>query len=313
MKKRRVILTVGGIAIALVAIACLLAVLLVVPKGGTVSSDVDSAAHNLAPSAPGYADDSAREEGSGSDFGAGLASAEAQDQTERMIIWNATVELTLADTTKALSGVQALAHELGGYTIGSESWQEDQQVFGRVTIRVPAEKFETALSRLREMAVSVDRESATSDDVTDEYVDLESQLRALQAKEAQLEKLMAEAEDTEAVLAVYDHLSATQVEIEQIKGRMAYLEKLSALATITVELRPEAAARPVVVEGWRPSATVRNAARVLVDALQGLGDVVIWFVVFLLPILLLLAVPVVVIILVIRAVRRRRASKRAAA
>jgi len=230
-----------------------------------------------------------------------------QAQIERMIIWNAEISLTVEDVQASIESTQALAHSLGGYAIGSESWLQDDQLYARLTIRVPAERFEEAMAQLRDLALKVNRESANSEDVTDQYVDLESRLRHLEAKEAQLLEFLGDAEDTEAVLAVYEHLDETQAEIEQVKGRMNYLEKLSAMATITVELNPEEAEPPVVEEGWQPGRTLRNAARALLNTLKTLVDVAIWAAIYLLPILLLLALPVVAVIWFIRRRRRRQA------
>ena len=240
------------------------------------------------------------------------SSSGAQPQTgqaDRMIIWTADIALTIKDTEQAISDVLALAGEMGGYAINTESWIQGDLLYARLTIRVPAAQYEPAMASLRDLGLKVEHENANSQDVTEEYVDLESRLRALQAKEAQLTKLMDQAEDTEAVLAVYEQLSATQLEIEQVKGRMSYLEKLSAMATITVSLNPEQPEPPVIEEGWRPGSTLRSAARALVNALKGLGNAIIWTIVFLLPILLVIAVPIVVAFLLFRLWRRRRRSK----
>ncbi len=237
--------------------------------------------------------------------GAGSVANYEEPAVDRMIIWNASISLTVQDAQEAMDQVQAMARQLGGYTVSSESWLSDDQLNARLTIRVPAAKFEEAMAQLRGLGIKVNHENATSDDVTDEYVDLESRLRALEAKEAQLLKFLDQAEDTEAVLAVYEQLSATQVEIEQVKGRMAYLEKLSAMATITAELLPEAAEPPVVEEGWKPGTTLRNAARALVSTLRGLGRALIWLVTFVLPVLVLVALPIVAVWWIVRRLRRR--------
>jgi hypothetical protein len=203
--------------------------------------------------------------------------------------------------------VRALALDLDGYTVNLESWLLDDQLHARLTIRVPAGSFEEAMGKLRDLAVEVDRESSNSEDVTDQYIDLESRLRHLEAKEEQLLEFMAEAEDTEAVLAVYEHLSATQAEIEQVKGRMRYLDQLSAMATITVELYPEEAEPQVVEEGWKPGRTLRRAARALVSALEALGNAIIWFGIYVLPILVVVALPIVLLLWLLRRRKGRRA------
>jgi hypothetical protein len=247
------------------------------------------------------------------DYGKGGEAGDAATATtdgempadERMIIWNADISLTVEDAQAAMDQVQTMARQLGGYTVSTESWLSDDQLNARLTIRVPAAKFEEAMGQLRALGIKVNRESAMSDDVTDDYVDLESRLRALDAKEAQLLKFLDEAEDTDAVLAVYEQLSATQAEIEQVKGRMAYLEKLSAMATIVAELWPEAAEPPVVEEGWKPLTILKNAARALVSTLRGLGSALIWFAVYVLPVLVLVALPIALVWWVVRRLRRR--------
>jgi len=247
----------------------------------------------------GYASDASNSSGEAS-----------QVQNERMIIWNANISLTVDDTQDKIEAVQAIAQEMGGYSVSSEAWMSDDQLYAQLTIRVPAERFEQTMSQLRDLAISVNRESATSEDVTDQYVDLESRLRHLEAKEAQLLEFLDSAEDTESVLAVYEQLSLTQAEIEQVKGRMKYLKTLAALATIAVELYPEETEPPVVEEGWKPARTLRNAARALVNTLETLTDLIIWIVIYLLPILLFVAIPVT---LVVWFVRRRRKRKKAPA
>jgi hypothetical protein len=244
---------------------------------------------------------------------ADVASGSALGQTaiEQMIIWNASISLTVEDTKEAMKLVQAVARDLGGRTTGSESWLSDDQLYAQLTIRVPVGQFEDAMAQLRDLALKVNRESATSEDVTDQYVDLASRLRHLEVKEAQLLEFLREADDTEGVLAVYERLAETQSEIELVKGRMAYLEELAAMATISVELYPEEAAPTVIEEGWKPGFTLRNAARTLVNTLEGLADAIIWFVIYLLPILLLICVPIVLVVWAIRRWLRRRRQVRA--
>lgn len=242
-------------------------------------------------------------------YAGGRTAAKASDQAsqvDRMIIWNADMSLTVEDAKTAMQQAEAIARDVGGYLVSSEAWLSGEQLQARLTMRVPADQYESAMASLRALAIKVNRESANSQDVTEEYVDLDSRLRHLQAKESQLLEFLDRAEDTEAVLAVYDQVSATQAEIEQVKGRMTYLEKLSAMATINVELLPREAELPVVEEGWAPGRTLRSAARALVNTLEALGSAVIWFGVYVLPILLLVALPVVVVVLVLRGLRRRR-------
>jgi hypothetical protein len=229
--------------------------------------------------------------------------------TERMVVRTASLDLIVPDTDRALADIQSLARELGGYVVSMEAYQYQEGRQATVTFRVPADALDTALERLRAMATTVRRESVSGQDVTDEYVDLESRLRHLQAKEKQLLEFLDRAEDTEAVLAVYEQLSQTQAEIEQVKGRMQYLQNQAALATVTVSLTPDVMAQPLETGGWNLPATVRSAVEALLDVLEFFVKALIYIVIVVLPTLILLALPIVAIVLLVRWLVRRRRRK----
>lgn len=229
--------------------------------------------------------------------------------TERMVVRTASLDLVVPDTEKALDDVQAMARELGGYVVSVEAYQYQEGRQATVTLRIPAENLDTALDRLRAMATTVRRESVSGQDVTDQYVDLESRLRHLEAKEKQLLEFLDRAEDTEAVLAVYEHLSATQAEIEQVKGRMQYLENQAALATVTVSLTPDVMAQPLETGGWNLPATVRSAVETLLNVLEFFVKALIYIVIVVLPALILVALPIFGIFLLVRWLVRRRRHK----
>ena len=165
-----------------------------------------------------------------------------------------------------------------------------------LTVRVPAAAFNSAMASIRDLAMEVTRENVSSQDVTQEYVDLESRLRALEVKAVRLEELMEEAEDTEAVLAVYRELAQTQQDIEQTKGRMQYLERSSAMATIEVKLTPDELSKPVEVAGWRPEGTMKRAIEALIRTFQLLLDLLMWLVLYVVPILLFVALVLFIVL-----------------
>ena len=235
-----------------------------------------------------------------------LAAADNVAITERMVVRTASLDLIVPDTERALDNIQAMARELGGYVVSVEAHQYQKGRQATVTLRIPAETLDSALDRLRAMATTVRRESVSGQDVTDQYVDLQSRLRHLEAKEKQLLEFLDRAEDTEAVLAVYEHLSATQAEIEQVRGRMQYLENQVALATVTVSLTPDAMAQPLET-GWNLPGTVRSAVEALLNVLEFFIKALIYIVIVILPALILIALPIAGIFLLVRwLVRRRR-------
>jgi hypothetical protein len=241
--------------------------------------------------------------------GFGDVDLEAANQ-ERMIIYTAELALVVRDTEATQLDVVSLAEGAGGYVASASSYAYGNGL-RRITlsIRVPAEAFNTTMDALRDLALEVTQDSITSDDVTQEYVDLESRLSALEVKAARLEELMEEAEDTEAVLAVYEELSATQIQIEETKGRMRYLERSSSMATITVYLTPDELSQPVEIAGWRPQGTVKRAVEALIEAFQFLVDALIWFVLAIAPVVVFIGLVLYVLIRLLGWIIRRLRGK----
>jgi hypothetical protein len=211
--------------------------------------------------------------------------AAATGEFYRMIIYNANISMVVKDTLQTQEEIAEMVKRQDGYLSSAESYKSGENLVSiNLTLRVPAEKFTATMAELRDMAREVERESISSEDVTQEYVDLESRLTALEAKAERLEELMEEAEDTEAVLAIYRELSSTQQEIEQTKGRMRYLERSAAMATISVHLTPDELSRPVEVAGWRPQGTAKRAIEALIEVFQWLFKALIWIVLLVLPV-----------------------------
>jgi hypothetical protein len=136
------------------------------------------------------------------------------------------------------------------------------------------------LAKLRELAIRVESESTDSQDVTEQYIDLEARLKNAEATESQYLALLDRATDVEDILKIYDSLSRVRSEIEQIKGRMQYLERTSSMSLISVRLEPEASAKPLARAGWSVLEEFKSAIRGIVIFGQWLGTVVIWLIIF---------------------------------
>jgi len=199
---------------------------------------------------------------------------------ERMIVRTGEMSLVVEEVTQASEEIAQLAAGLNGYVVSSSISGEEEEIRGWISIRVPDEKFDQALAELRDLAVRVESESTYSEDVTEEYIDLESRLKNAEATEQQYLALLEKAEDVEDILRIYDSLSRVRQEIEQIKGRMLYLERTSSMSLISVRLEPEVTAKPLVRAGWSALEVLKSAARGLVTAGQVLGTIAIWLIIF---------------------------------
>lgn len=233
-------------------------------------------------------------------------SAQVDFPETRMIIRNGELSLIVSDTEEAMRRIGEMAEANGGWVVNSNLFQYDEEAkSGSITVRVPSSGFNSALEAMKELAVEVEAESTSGQDVTDEYVDLSLQLDNLEATADRVRSFLEETRNVEEALAVNQELSRLEGEIERIKGRMEYLSQSASFSTITVNLRPDVLAQPIEVGGWQPQGIVREAIEALVDALQGTASFLIWVGVYLLPLLLLYGIPLYIVFRLARAGWRR--------
>jgi Domain of unknown function (DUF4349) len=196
---------------------------------------------------------------------------------ERKIVRNGYIVLEVNDITVAMDGVTAIAKDMSGYVVSSNKSGDQDITYGQIAIRIPSDRFDEAFDRLRQLAVRVPNESTNSQDVTEEYTDLQAQLRNREATEAQYLELLKKAEKVEDILAIQRELSNVRGEIEQLKGRIQYIDRTSDMALIDVSLQK---VKPIGGTAWSALETLKSAARGLVSFGKGLADVLIWVAIF---------------------------------
>lgn len=211
----------------------------------------------------------------------GVAEALPTITGERMIVRTGDISVVVKDVVVARDKIAQLAVKVDGYVVSSWVSGEEVGMRGSISIRVPDEKFEAALGEIRNLAVRVDSESTNSQDVTEQYIDLEARLKNAEATEKQYLALLNKAQTVEEMLKIYDSLSRVRREIEQIKGQMTYLERTSAMSLITAQLRPEATAKPLVPVAWSALEVFKSAIRGIVTFGQWIATFLIWLLLFL--------------------------------
>lgn len=276
------------------------------------AADYDGISEEMAAEAPMEMEES-MDEARGFTAGSGeLASAE-----QRMVIYNANMQIAVMDPLEAMDSVISMAENAGGFVVNSNTYQstgsKGQKIpHANLTVRVPAGQLESIMDQIKGLtpdpSEDVLSENVSGQDVTAEYTDLESRLRNLEAAEAALVELMDQAQDTEDVLDVFDELTYYRGEIESVKGRMKYLEESAALSAITVEIIAKESLQPIEIAGWEPKGTVKKAVEALINTSQKLVDGLIWLGIYCLPFLIPLGAAVYFLI---RLIRKRKIKKQA--
>jgi cell division septum initiation protein DivIVA len=189
----------------------------------------------------------------------------------RSIIRTGEVRLRVDDFETARANLTAAVEARGGYVSdstkdvndrGEESWTA-----GRLVLRVPAENFSGTMTAV-ESEGRVLGSSTSTQDVTEQVVDLQARLENLRAERERLRELYQRANDTEDVLAVERRLSEVQTEIERTEARLQSLERRVAYSTITVEMREPRPDRPAP-DQWYDTPVLAA----FLDSVHGVGVV----------------------------------------
>ncbi|WP_342542673.1 DUF4349 domain-containing protein [Paenisporosarcina sp. FSL H8-0542] len=156
---------------------------------------------------------------------------------ERMIIHKAILSVNVKELDKAQSNIQKKVEQFGGYIVESNVYQEDEQTSGgKMIVRVPEENFEKFLLEAEGEAAKVLERNVTGQDVTEQYVDLESRVKSKRAVEERLLEFMSKAQKTEDLLKISADLAQVQEEIEVMVGKMKYLENQTSFSTIEITM-----------------------------------------------------------------------------
>jgi hypothetical protein len=239
-----------------------------------------------------------------------------ESSVERIVIKNGNLSVVVPDPAVSMDAISKIASGMGGYVVASNIYKTTtnsglEVPAANITIRVPAEQMDVALKQIKAMvedpAVDILSEDVSGQDVTNEVTDLESRLRNLQAAETQLLEIMDNATKTEDVLSVFQELTTVRGEIEVIQGQIKYYRESASLSAISVYLQAKAAVEPITVAGWQPGVQVQKALQALVNGGKYMVNLLIWLILFVLPLLAIIFLP---IYFIIKAIRKRKQAKK---
>ncbi|MGM7720187.1 DUF4349 domain-containing protein [Metabacillus sp. Hm71] len=238
--------------------------------------------------------------------------SETLNQSDRMVIYTANLSIEVNSYQKTLELIQQKLASADGYIVESNSYTtgEHERIEGTITVRIPQEQFQSFLQAVEKGSTEVIDRSISGQDVTEEFVDLEARLKSKQVVEVRLLDFMKRAEKTDDLLKISSDLAAVQEEIEQIKGRMNYLNNKVDLATVTIHLVEDRVNVPGLenkeLNTWeKTQEQFMNSVNFLLQACSA-------FIIFLvgsLPILVVLGGILFILILMIRKRRKQNEGK----
>jgi len=215
------------------------------------------------------------------------------------VIVTGSMELLAADTRSLMNEISEAVRQAGGRVASAEvgpTFGEGRHPEISMVVRIPAGALEAALSEIRSASARVVTERFSTQDVTEEYVDIEARLNNLRTLEEELRTLLSEVRaqpdaEPSQLLEIFNEVSSVRGQIESLEGRQRYLDDQVAFSTMSLFISPLPSSEPIVDEGWQPLVTARDSLRSLVNAFQEIGDFGIRFVIFALPVIVVLTSP----------------------
>lgn len=252
MWKRLPLLT-FALALTLFAAAC---------RGGEDQEAAGKSAEE-SPSLAGGSLDRGTDEGGAAGGEAGVPVSSTVPAVGPRVIQTASLTVSVAHGKfeETVDEARGIAARFGGFVMSSAASQGSEQrlVRGTLVVRVPARSYAEAIRSISGLG-RVEARDESGQDVSQEFVDLESRARHLRAVETQLLELLERANTVAAALAVQSQLNQVQLELEQARGRLQYLEDQVSHATISLALHERLAAAPEdrgrwgIVDAWRQAA-----------------------------------------------------------
>jgi len=155
----------------------------------------------------------------------------------RKIIHRAELQLNVKKLENTQLIIEKKVSEYGGYIVESNVHREsDESISAQLTVRIPEQHFQKFLTDAEGESVEVLNRNVTGEDVTEQYIDLESRVKSKRIVEKRLLEFMGKAVKTEDLLNISSDLSKVQEEIELIVGKMKYLENQTSFSTIEIAM-----------------------------------------------------------------------------
>ena len=275
--------------------------------GGTGSYDRMEPAEDAAMEENGY-DVEMKAETSAAQNASGSTAQVPEDAGSRKLIRNISVDAETMDFDNLIETVKAQTSQAGGYIESSNvSGSSYAGSYNRLrsaylTLRIPTGKTDAFLESLGSEANIINR-SENLQDVTMQYVDMESHMKALRTEEEQLLKLMEKAETTEELILIQSELTDVRYRIESFQSQLSTYDNLIDYDTINLaidEVRQESlTGEPTVWQRIRD-----GLANNTVSVVTGIGEFIIWLITMI-PVFVVLFVVILVITSLIRMIRKR--------
>ena len=199
------------------------------------------------------------------------------DIQNRLVIQESNISLLVKDVIEVRNKILNYADSMGGYMVSASTANPQDSPNATVVIRIPSAKLQESLDYFHSLSIKVVSENLAGRDVTDQYVDIDKHLQALERTKSRYEAILEQATTVQDITNVTREILNTQRQIDSYIGQKESLEKNAQLAKLTIYLATDEIALPYAPsETFRPAVIFKLAVRSLVKSLRSLATLAIW-------------------------------------
>ncbi|GHT24361.1 hypothetical protein FACS189430_09140 [Bacteroidia bacterium] len=172
-----------------------------------------------------------------------VANSISPPDAQRKIVKTGELSFETANAAKTREMTFKKVAELGGYIAEDNAQNYSKNTNYRLTIRIPAEKFDNLLENISQNVQKLDSKTINASDVTEEFIDIEARIKTKKELETRYKELLKRANSVDDILRIEKEAETLREDIESFEGRLKYLNDRVTFSTLTIHFyEPESAA-----------------------------------------------------------------------
>ncbi len=200
---------------------------------------------------------------------------------DRKVVTDTNFSLLVKDVAASIRQLKGDAETAGGFMVNSSINRPEEGGNGNLTVRVPSDRLDEYLEKVRGASVRVVSENVMGTDVTDQFTDVQARLETLNRTKQIYQDMLGRATDVDEILRVQQSIFNVQDQIDSLTGQLKYLENTSKSSLVTLYLSTDELSLPYAPgEPWRPQVVFKTAVRSLMMHVRGIANLAIWAVVY---------------------------------
>jgi hypothetical protein len=169
------------------------------------------------------------------DLEADQVNKQTNEGIERKVIKRGEIRFETKNLEETTVFITESVKNLRGYISSDNTYSSADRINSRLEIRIPSDSFDVLLSRISENVKKIEYKNVQLQDVTEEYIDVESRIKTKKELENRYMELLSVAKTVQEILSIEKELGTLRSDIESIEGRLKYLKDQVSLSTLTVD------------------------------------------------------------------------------